>query len=193
VSDTAPHSPTPSSDAPYASNPYASAPTAANLRAPEGTAPYTPWIWLIVAIPVLQAIPIVFIDWQAFINASLLDPTGVEAFTLFFSPAYIAITLFSFVGTGLTILFAYLDWRELRRRGVPQPFHWAWIFLIFAVGHFVYTIGRSIVVNRRIGRGLAPIWVTIATFVGGMVASIWLTVVLSQQFFDALLLTSFGP
>jgi len=173
--------------------PYSRAIPAAALRAPEDTDPYTIWIWLIVALPIVQAIPLFFIDWTAFVDASLADPTGLGAYSLLLSPAYIALVILSWVGTGLTIWFAYRDWRELKERGVPQPFHWAWIFLVFAVSYAVYTIGRSVVVKRRTGGGSAPLWITIATIVGGFFVGIWITVVLTQQIFEAMLSTSFGP
>lgn len=180
-------------DAVPAPDPYSRATPAAQLRAPEGTDPYTIWIWLIVAIPIVQTIPLFFIDWSGLITSSLADPTGLGVYSMIFSPAYIALTVVGWVGTGLMIWFAYLDWRDLQRRGVPQPFHWAWIFLTFVVSYAVYTIGRSIVVSKRTGRGLAPMWATIATFVGGIVVAVWLTVVLTQQIVDAVLSTPFGP
>jgi len=198
MTDPAPYSSDPYSSAPHSSDPYSSDPysratPATALRAPEGTDPYTIWIWLIVALPIVQAIPIFFIDWTAFVDASLADPTGLGAYSVLFSPAYIALIALSWVGAGLTIWFAYLDWRELKQRGIPQPFHWAWSFLVFAVSYAVYTIGRSIVVKRRTGSGYAPLWITIATIVGGLVVGIWITVVLTQLIFEAVLSTSFAP
>ncbi|MBX9473077.1 hypothetical protein [Microcella sp.] len=180
---------------PYASapNPYSRETPAAALRAPEGTDPYTLWIWLIVALPVVQTLPIFFIDWSSFIDASLADPTGLGAYSVLFSPAYLVLIAFGWIGTGLMFWFAYLDWRELQRRGVPQPFHWAWIFLTLAVSYAVYTIGRSVVVKRRTGRGSAPMWITIATIVAGFGVGIWITVVIFQGLFDVLSTTSFGP
>ena len=55
--------------------------------------------------------------------------------------------------------FSWLDYRELGRRGVDRPFHWAWSFLSSAV----YVIGRGVIVRRVAPRrGLVPIWVMIA-------------------------------
>jgi len=178
---------------PYSSDPYSRLTPPAALRAPEGTDPYTTWIWLILALPIVQTIPVFFIDWTAFVDASLADPTGLQATAALFSPAYVALFVLSWIGTGLTIWFAYLDWRELKRRGVPQPFHWAWIFLVFAVSYAVYTIGRSVVVKRRTGSGYAPLWITIATIVGGIAVGVWISVVLTQQIFEAVLSTPFAP
>jgi hypothetical protein len=68
------------------------------------------------------------------------------------------------------VVASWLDYRELVRRGVERPFHWAWSFL-----SVVYPIGRSVVVRGVAGgRGLAPIWVTIAAYVVGLALSlIW--------------------
>ena len=58
----------------------------------------------------------------------------------------LTIGLVSWVFVGAAILFSWLDWRELRRRGVPVPFHWAWALLALAgAGLAVYVIGRTVV------------------------------------------------
>jgi hypothetical protein len=44
-------------------------------------------------------------------------------------------------------------------------------------GYLVYITGRTVVVKSRTGRGLGPIWLTIAVFVLGMV----LTFVVAAQ------------
>lgn len=170
---------------PTSPDPYSRELSPAALKAPAGTDPYTLWIWLIVAIPVVQTLPIFFIDWTAYIEATLADPTGLGAYSALFSPAFVALTVFGWVGTGLMIWFAYLDWRDLKARGVPQPFHWAWIFLTFVVSYAVYTIGRSVVVVRRTGRGWAPMWITIATIVATFVVGIWIMVVMFEAVFAA--------
>jgi hypothetical protein len=174
-------------------DPYRREAPAAALRAPEGTDPYTRWIWFILAIPVVQTLPIFFIDWSAFVEASVSDPTGLGVYATLFSPAYVALIAFGWIGTGLMIWFAYLDWRELNQRGVPQPFHWAWIFLTLAISYAVYTIGRSVVVKRRTGHGLAPMWITIATIVAGFIVGIWISAVIFQLIFDTINTMSFAP
>jgi hypothetical protein len=173
--------------------PYRPQQPAAELKAPPGTDPSTPWIWLILLIPIVQTLPIFFLDWSAFVEATLMDPTGLSTFTLFASPAYVALIALGWIGTGLMIWFAYLDWRELQRRGVPQPFHWAWIFLTFVISYAVYTIGRSVVAHRRTGTGLSVMWVTIGTIVVGLIAGIWFAVVLTQMIFDAVLMMPLAP
>jgi hypothetical protein len=43
---------------------------------------------------------------------------------------------------------------------VPRPFHWAWSFFVLLVGWpGVYMIGRSVIVRRRTGTGLIPLWI----------------------------------
>ena len=65
---------------------------------------------------------------------------------------------------GLAALAAYFDWRALRRHGIIRPFPWGWGFLAG-----VYIVGRAVVVRRRVGRGLAPLWVAVVLFVAAMV------------------------
>lgn len=174
-------------------DPYSRATPAAALRAPEGTDPSTVWIWLILAIPVVQFLPVLVIDWNAFIVATLSDPSGLGAYSVLLTPGYLALIAIGWIGTALLIWFAFLDWRELKRRGVPQPFHWAWMFLVLAVSYAVYPIGRAVVANRRTGRGLGVMWITIATLVAGLIAGIVLTAVLVQLTIDNLDLVTFGP
>lgn len=181
-----PHSAAPSS----APTPYSADQPAGSLRAPEGTPPNTPWIWLVVLIPVLQLLPVFFVDWAGFAAASALEPNDPAALGLIFSPAYVALILFSLIGVPLQILFAFLDWRELNRRGVPKPFHWAWILLVFVVTSAVYPIGRAIVAKRRTGTGLAPMWVAIGTILFGFAVGIWVTIAVIDAFLTTL---TFAP
>ncbi|OYX54264.1 MAG: hypothetical protein B7Y93_06775, partial [Micrococcales bacterium 32-70-13] len=104
----------------------------------------------------------------------------------FASPAYLTLLALGWIGTGAMIGFAYLDWRELQRRGVPQPFHWAYIFLTLAVSFAVYTIGRAVVAHRRTGTGLSVMWATIGLIVGGTVVVLTYMIIVVQQVFDML-------
>jgi len=152
---------------------------APELKAPEGTRTGTVWIWLIaVAIPLaslLTAIPYV-LNYATFFDTFLttlptsssteqLDPAAQQAIAQFIGANIALVSLVWAVGLvliGLQVLFAWLDWRELKRRGVPNPFHWAWSFFGLAgAGNLVTMIGRSVVVKRRTGQGLAPLWATI--------------------------------
>ena len=173
--------------------PYSTAAAVHAQRAPEGTDPNTPWIWLIVFLPWLPTLGLFFIDWSGYVEALLTDPTGQSAVTFLVTPGYRLMIALGWITTGLIIWFAYLDWRELKRRGVPQPFHWAWIFLTFVVSYAVYTIGRAVVANRRTGTGLSVMWATIATIVAGFILGIVFAIVLSIQIWDAISGLSFTP
>ena len=70
--------------------------------------------------------------------------------------------MLSWVIIAATILFAYLDYRELKKRGIPQPFHWGFAFLALAGFGIVYPIGRAVVTNRRGAGGLVVMWIAIA-------------------------------
>ncbi len=145
----------------YPANPPA---TYQKLTAPEGTQWNTPWIWLLVVLPQLSAIT----AYLFLLVPDAFGDTGLqyyesESFASFI-PLIIGVIAYA-IGVGC----AYLDFRELRNRGVPRPFHWAWGF---ANNWAVYTIGRSIVVKSRTGKGLAPLWVTAGIFVAGVLVSI---------------------
>lgn len=138
--------------------------------APAGTKTNTLWIWLVVLLPLVQLIPLLFIDW-----AGLVALTGAQAATslsLVTSPAYLISSFSGWIVYGLCALFAYLDWKQLRDAGLPQPFHFAWVFL----SSLVYVIGRSVVVRRRTGAGTAPMWVAIGTLVLSFVVAIYIAV-----------------
>lgn len=163
--------------------PYAPGAAAVSLKAPEGTKAYNVWIWLVVLLPYIT-LPLLFtINFgDAFSPEALSDPDRAvyAQFAIFFSPGYIAMIVLGFVTTALVIFFAYKDWRSLQQAGVPQPFHWAFVFLNLAVGP-VYAIGRSVVVKRRTGHGSAVMWVTIGMIVLTIVVAIAWSVMLVAQ------------
>lgn len=161
-------------------------------KAPPGTQTNTLWIWLVVLLPVVQLIPLLFIPWASILDVSSLtgDPTsgypttGYPTSSLAFmtSPAYLAATLGGWVIYALCALCAYLDWKQLRDAGVPQPFHFAWVFL----SSLVYVIGRSVVVKRRTGAGTAPMWVAIGVLVLSFIVSIYISVVIFSTVFSTI-------
>ncbi|MEP6478503.1 MAG: DUF2510 domain-containing protein [Rhodoglobus sp.] len=157
-----------------ATQPYTGAAQA--LRAPEGTKPYTPWIWIIVFLPILAIIPLFFWNFDGYMSA-LFRSDVQGAMSALFSPAYFALIALSFVVWGLGVLFAYLDWKELARRSVPKPFHWGFAFIPYQV----YAIGRSVVARRRIGIGIAPMWVAIAVYVALFATSIVWSIMLTMS------------
>ena len=89
---------------------------------------------------------------------------------------------------GAAILFSWLDWRELRRRGVPLPFHWAWALLALASGGLaVYIIGRTVVLRRRtVAGGWPPLWVWIGTVVFAVIVAITWTMTIVAQMLGSL-------
>lgn len=130
------------------------------LKAPDGTDGNTVWVWLIIALQVLPLIMILFVPWGSMFAYDLNDryASSTAGFALLLSPFYWLTLVFGWIGYGLSVFFAYRDHRDLLARGIPKPFHWAFAF----IGAYVYTIGRSVVVTRRTGRGRAPMWATIA-------------------------------
>ncbi len=152
--------------------------TAGALRAPAGTNGNTVWGWLIAASPVVSAIvtiPLFF--WVNDIDAvSSNDPNAIVA--AIFSPSYFISAGLGIVLYALVVVAGALDHRELLRRGVPRPFHWAWGFLEAPI---VYMIGRSVVVKRRTGGGLGPLWLFIGLEVAAFIYSIVLVVIVSIE------------
>jgi hypothetical protein len=108
---------------------------------------HTPYIWMLLAVPVLAARGDVVRMVAAILHTSSVTPSTVVLFS-------------SVVSFGATGVLGYLDWRKLRGVGVVRPFHWIWAFL-----PTVYVIGRTTVIRKVAPRrGLAPVWVLIASF-----------------------------
>ncbi|MBA8817387.1 hypothetical protein FHX48_002486 [Microbacterium halimionae] len=141
---------------------------AAELKAEPGTGWNTPWIWLIILLPIIPALLSLFVPWRDAFNFdySADDPMAMNRgmLGLYLSPAYLLSVSLGWVIFGLNVFFAYRDYAQLRAMGVPRPFHWAWQFL-----SPVYAIGRSVVVIRRTGRGAAPLLVVGTTIVLSLV------------------------
>jgi hypothetical protein len=128
------------------------------LKAPEGTNPSTVWFWLIaVGAPLLQLVSVLLegVWFSSLAGGELADPAAIVAAEA--SPSYLGLILLSWGGYALFVVGAALDYRALRAKGVPRPFHWAWAFLSI----IVYAIGRSLVARRRTGTGMTPLWVYI--------------------------------
>lgn len=146
--------------------------TPARRPLPDATPVYTPWIWLVAVLPLLNGI--VLFTYRPFAGYSrmLSDPTQPvipDPVALLGGPLFVIGTMVTWLALALTVVFAWLDHRELTRRGVERPFHWAWTFL----APIVYAIGRSVVVRKVAGgRGAAPIAVSIIVLALTIVASI---------------------
>jgi hypothetical protein len=135
---------------------------------PAGARVNTVWIWIYVLTPVITII-----------TSLLQNPATTERQALLRSPSGITETNVSFFHVGasgflgiglyaLGVLMAALDWRELGRIGVVRPFHWAYAFIPAPV----YIIGRTVVVRRRVHRGMAPMWTWIAIFAASVVIGV---------------------
>jgi hypothetical protein len=140
------------------------------LRAPAGTSPYTPWIWIFALLPLLQLaeIPLFAAFYSSLFRAGFQNSSALITAEYGPNSGYWAIQGISFLLYGIYVALGLLDYRVLRSRGVPHPFHWAWSFL----GGIVYIIGRTVVVRRRTGAGMAPMWVNIVALIIAVVGSV---------------------
>lgn len=149
---------------PYTAQPYGM--TMTQGRVPEDT-PTANWlIWAYTLLPLLSVCTLFAWDLEGFMRASLADPQAGESILL--DPGYLLLNLGSWVVAAGMITLAVLDWRWLGQQGYPRRFHWAWAIL----SNLVYVIGRSVVVKRQAGRGLAPMWATLAVSVLSMIVVI---------------------
>jgi hypothetical protein len=170
--------PAPAAPAPAAPAPAAPAPEGAASAAPPATAtrrPGTVWIWAAIVASVLPLYTGVFLDPAAAVrgiggSGSTLTPAGAIVVAL------AALVIVDVALVAAALLFAWLDHRTLRRRGVEAPFGWGWAVLAFALTLGVYVVGRTVVVHRRTGRGLAPLWGWLAaTLIGLVVFTVWVS------------------
>lgn len=161
-----------------AAAPTAYAPARRRPLAP-GTPLYTVWIWLVAVLPVASGLLLFLLHPQPMFRFSADGSSAVltDPFALVGGPMYFVVIGLSWVLAAAMIVFSWLDYRELLRRGMERPFHWAWSFL-----GIVYPIGRSVVVRGVAGgRGLAPLWVAIAAYVVSLVLSVvWSIILISE-------------
>lgn len=141
----------------------------------------TVWVWLAIVASVFP-----------FCSALLVDAvTGARLVGYFVLPAgfdpgpgpwviagLVLLTWVNGMSLAASVLFAWLDARALRRRGIERPFGWGWAVLVFIATLGVYVVGRTVVVRHRTGRGWAPLWGWLAALVLGLAAlALWLSVV----------------
>ena len=123
-------------------------------------------------------------DWQTYVQESVYASAYPEQ-APYLASSSLAVTagtsIFSLIIVALTVLFAFLDWRQLRARGIQKPFHWAWSFTVLVISSVgVYVIGRAVILRRQTGKGLAPVWGWIAvTLVTIIAVSIWVVALFS--------------
>lgn len=177
----------------YAAQPYAAAPPAAyaatGMPSKVQVDTNTVWIWLAIVATVLPFATLFLIDWNGYLDAMLrIESRGAVADMEQWQLRTLGVSLLSWAAMGAGIVFSWLDWRELRRRGVPAPFHWAWSFFsLLGGGAAVYMIGRAVVLRRRtVSGGWPPLWVWIAVTVVGYAVTIAWSVALVGQVFSRL-------
>ena len=151
----------------------------------------TVWVWLMVFLPVLSLLGVVIFDWSSYFRDAFYagvysydsgpaSMAGTNAATALIT---VVTSVVSIVVSALTVLFAFLDWRQLRARGVDRPFHWAFSFFVLVIGSgLVYIIGRGVILRRRTGSGLGPIWAAVAVKLAVVIGFIvWIVVLIAQM------------
>ena len=155
----------------------------------------TVWIWLAIAVTIVPMFGLLLLDADTFVATTMSssngdggygDIAGIWQWQL----RSLFVSLLGWVALAAYVVLSWLDWRELRRRGVVLPFHWAWSFL----GMLVYVIGRTVVLRRRtVAGGWPPLWGIIASSALSLVvASVWL-IGFFRAMFDAIaMMSSYG-
>ena len=168
--------------------PYPQAPAAPSAPLRTDIQTNTAWIWLVVLLPLVMLPTIFLIDWRGYLESSLDMSSGGTANPMLPSVgmtlASVGISIASYVVAGIGILFAWLDWRELKRRGIQKPFHWAWAFLALVVTNGVYVIGRGVILRRQTGKGLGPVWVWIAVSALSLIVGVVYASMIMGEMFD---------
>ncbi|NRG40495.1 DUF2510 domain-containing protein [Rathayibacter sp. VKM Ac-2835] len=164
---------------------YGQQPASAGRPAPQPRDPSivtsTPWIWVVVLLPLLSALSIFLLPPDA-IAASAVSSTYGPRATMGMSTAYLvglgAVQVVGFLIYAAEVVFAFLDYRQLKKAGVQRPFHWAWAFL---AAPYVYVIGRSVVVKRVTGGGLLPLWIFLGVVAVSFIIAIGWTATLFSE------------
>ena len=159
-----------------------------------GTPSLTLHIWFVVGLPLLTSIALMFVDFTGYLKAviSLSDSGSLSSggynsqfgsAISTFGASVLIVDVLGFVVYGLSVMFAYFDYRALAQRGYARPFHWAWTFL----SGIVYVIGRTVVVRRRGGsEAMWPVWGLIAVYAIGLALGIIKFVLVANAVGDAL-------
>lgn len=175
----------PVAQAPYGGYPAypASAPVA---EAPRDVDTNTVWVWLAIVASVVPFLTVFLIDWNGYLDAFDAGMrTGETAQIGAWEAQTFGVSLLSWAAIAAFIVFCWLDWRELRRRAIPAPFHWAWsFFALLSAGVAVSMIGRTVVLRRRtVSGGWPPLWVWLgATVLGYIVMIVWVVGFVSEFF-----------
>lgn len=166
--------------------PYPAAPAYAPVVPKVDVDTNTVWVWLAIAATLVPFFTLFLVDWNGYIDVVARSATNpsVTSEILQWQAGAFGISIISWVAVAAFIVFSWLDWRELGRRGVAQPFHWAWSFFALAnPGAAVYMIGRAVVLGRRtVSGGWAPLWV----WIGGTVLGFIVTIIWAVNFVEAI-------
>ena len=137
--------------------------------------PNTPQVWAIAVAPLLVIVELAILFGLGLMTLDAIMESGSGT-----TPVDFADLVLRVVAYALVVILAAFDHRELTRRGVDRPFHWAFAFLNLVVGP-VYAIGRSVIVKRRTGHGSAVMWVTIGMIVLSIiVVVVWMVATVAQ-------------
>ena len=139
--------------------------TPARNTVPASTPVGNVFIWVIVLLPIIPLMLTFGIDFRGIMQQAIDNPANPLA--IYSSPGYLALVLSGWVILAVTVVLAWFDERRLLASGFDRPFPWGWAFL-----SYVYIIGRAVVVRRRSGRGLAPLFVWIGIYAVSFIVSI---------------------
>ena len=130
----------------------------------------TIWIFLAIVVPMLTFLLVPLIDFDGFIRAAVEAAQSGSDFQnaatfMSVSASATLVSILSYVIAAVSVVFTFLDWRELGKRGITERFHWAWSILgvVVGVGMLITIIGRTVVLRRQGLRAMTPVWVFVAT------------------------------
>lgn len=143
---------------------------------------YNAFIWIIAALPFLQAVLILTWNPEFRYMTTRQGITTIDPFSLY-TPGYFVMAGGAFLIYAGSVALAAVDCQRLSRSGVVRPFHWAWAFL----GAVVYVVGRSVIVYKVAQpRGLWPIWLMAAGMVLYYGVSIAKSMAMMQSMFSSM-------
>jgi len=138
--------------------------------------PNTPQVWAIAVVPLLVIVELAILFGLGLMTIDSIMQSGSGT-----TPVDVADLILRVVGYAIVVVLAAFDHRELTRRGVERPFHWAFAFL-----GIVYMIGRTVVVKRRTGRGLAPLFVWIGCWIVSVIVPFAVGIIMAVVYADQL-------
>jgi hypothetical protein len=156
---------------------WAAQPVAVGPSAP-GANTNTLWIYLTIVASTLPILTLFLVDWTGYLRSVVALESGgraanAEAVTAImqWSGQLMLVSVLAYACIAASIVFAWLDWRELKKRGVARPFHWAFAFFALIISIGVYIIGRTVVARRETGSGLTALWVWLGSIALSIIVS----------------------